>query len=483
MASKGSGVSLGGSEHREHSLGDLGGGTTFVLAVTLMVFAAALLGIFTRPVGLLAAFWPANAVFLGLLICNTKRISLLAWIGAFIAYIFADLLTGGDLLITFWLTLANIGGAAAGYSLYRRLPDTDRMLGQPSSVLVMFCVCATAAVVAAVLAAGSTRILFDQGFLSGLGFWFSGELVNYLAILPVILTFAGRKSASAIAAKQHNAKRSLGRHLAPLTALIFSLMMGMAVGGPGAISFAVPALLWCALSYSMFFTSLCTLGFCAWMLIAIASGVMGAPIANEVLEYTSSAKLGIALISIAPLAAAVTNASRLSLVAKLAQAAHYDFLTRALARGEFIERSRGLLRRGAHDGRPVAVLMLDIDRFKQINDIHGHAVGDEVLSAFAETIKGALRTEDVFGRIGGEEFGLVIPGQGSDQALATADRIRQVVAEHCPTFVREVDDVTVSIGVVSTDRHPGQDIEDLLRLADQALYKAKRNGRDRVAQI
>lgn len=475
-------VGLGDLPHKNRSQSSARGDLFFAFAVALLVFASALLGILTRPLGFLAAFWPANAVLMGLMICNPHRHSLFVWVGAFIAYVGADLLTGGLPLITFWMTVANMSGAAVGYCLYRRLPDQDRLLGRPLSVLVMFCVCVISALVAALVGAVSARILFDQDVVAGFEFWFSGELVNYLSILPVILTFPRSKPESAKLAEQHDPQKGLVWRPAPMVALIISLIMGSAFGGPGAISFAVPALLWCAISYSVFFSTLCTLTFCAWMLITTSSGAADILIADQALRYASSAKMGVALISIAPLAAAAMNASRLSLVARLLQAAHYDFLTGSLARGEFMKRGRDVLKRSTHDDVPVAVLMLDIDWFKRINDMHGHAIGDKALAAFAEAAKSALRAEDVFGRIGGEEFGLVIPGQDSTQAFATADRIRRVVAEHCAALVGQIDKITVSIGVASTDRHPGEDLEGLLRMADQALYKAKSDGRNRVVQ-
>jgi len=138
-------------------------------------------------------------------------------------------------------------------------------------------------------------------------------------------------------------------------------------------------------------------------------------------------------------------------------------------------------------GRSFSVLALDIDHFKQINDSHGHAMGDEALKAFAAACREALREPDLFGRCGGEEFAVALPNTGTEAACLIAGRLRQRVSNlrlTCPDG--EELSFTVSIGIATLS--PGEDRDDisltaLLAHADAALYRAKHEGRDRACVV
>lgn len=127
----------------------------------------------------------------------------------------------------------------------------------------------------------------------------------------------------------------------------------------------------------------------------------------------------------------------------------------------------------------VAVVMIDVDHFKAVNDRFGHAVGDEVLKAIAELIMTQARREDVVARLGGEEFVLVLPETGLEAAGQFAERLRRAVAQ---TVFETVGSVTVSLGVACYPEH-GNDLYEALALADAALYRAKADGRNRVHQV
>jgi diguanylate cyclase (GGDEF)-like protein len=134
--------------------------------------------------------------------------------------------------------------------------------------------------------------------------------------------------------------------------------------------------------------------------------------------------------------------------------------------------------RHLRDGRPFAVLLLDIDHFKQVNDQFGHAAGDLVLCALVKSCRTALRTIDSVVRLGGEEFLLVLPDTDAVAAMLVAERVRATTAAAPIAAPDEaVIHVTVSIGVALA---AVGDAEELLRRADAALYAAKRGGRDRV---
>src|SRR5690606_38947907 len=132
--------------------------------------------------------------------------------------------------------------------------------------------------------------------------------------------------------------------------------------------------------------------------------------------------------------------------------------------------------------RPAAVLVLDIDHFKKINDTWGHAVGDQVLATFAGTVRECLGGVDLLGRSGGEGFVALMCGCNGDEAAGAAERVRAAVAG---TVIhldggRSVE-VTVSIGIAAADMMPPV-LDPLLAAADKALYAAKAAGRDRIAR-
>jgi diguanylate cyclase (GGDEF)-like protein len=138
----------------------------------------------------------------------------------------------------------------------------------------------------------------------------------------------------------------------------------------------------------------------------------------------------------------------------------------------------GLLQRRRRAGDAVGVLMVDIDRFKALNDRYGHATGDAVLRAVAGAIVSAVRADDVPARFGGEEFVVLLRDPGPGVAVEVGERIRAAVGG---LDLRRlgVPGISVSIGVAVADR-PDEPVESLIDIADQALYRAKRAGRDRV---
>lgn len=129
-------------------------------------------------------------------------------------------------------------------------------------------------------------------------------------------------------------------------------------------------------------------------------------------------------------------------------------------------------------GHPLAILMLDIDHFKRINDTHGHAAGDEVLRQLTVLCVATLRQHDVLGRLGGEEFAAFLPETDLEGARSTAERLRTIIADLDMTWDNRVFRCTVSIG--ATLLRDQEDFDTALRRTDQALYEAKARGRNQV---
>ena len=160
-------------------------------------------------------------------------------------------------------------------------------------------------------------------------------------------------------------------------------------------------------------------------------------------------------------------------------AALIDPLTGIANRRAFLETATELVLRQANNGRPWAVLLIDLDHFKSINDRFGHAIGDQILQIFAEATSAKLKPHDLIGRLGGEEFAVVLQDTSREGALAMAERIRSTFAEAAATVDNCAVHSTVSIGVV-VEQDASMDIPTLLSQADQALYYAKARGRNRV---
>jgi diguanylate cyclase (GGDEF)-like protein len=158
-------------------------------------------------------------------------------------------------------------------------------------------------------------------------------------------------------------------------------------------------------------------------------------------------------------------------------AASMDPLTGMFNRRGFAEATSRVIEREANAGRPVTVLIFDIDHFKSINDRFGHAAGDEILKLFAAIVINSLRITDLSGRIGGEEFAALLTCS-LDGAVVVAERVREAFANSGITVEDGPVDTTVSIGVAGGPA--GTELEVLLAAADAALYQAKRGGRNRV---
>lgn len=163
---------------------------------------------------------------------------------------------------------------------------------------------------------------------------------------------------------------------------------------------------------------------------------------------------------------------------QMRQLASHDELTRSLNRRSLMARLEQERSRAARGGEAFSVALLDLDHFKEVNDAHGHAVGDDVLRAFAKMAHGALRDSDAFGRYGGEEFMLILGATRPVPGQAALERLRAAVADRDWGEFAPGLRVTVSAGVAGF--RPAETVSQLLSRADTALYDAKHAGRNRV---
>lgn len=165
---------------------------------------------------------------------------------------------------------------------------------------------------------------------------------------------------------------------------------------------------------------------------------------------------------------------------KLEILATTDSLSGVRNRRSFYESCGPMIKYTRRENKNLAVLMIDIDKFKMINDIYGHSVGDEVIKSMAKTAESTLRKSDIFGRLGGEEFAAVLPNTSQRGALKAAENIRrEIEALEFKTTKGEIVKFTISVGIAQL-RCDDPDLETILHRADLALYEAKRSGRNRV---
>lgn len=166
--------------------------------------------------------------------------------------------------------------------------------------------------------------------------------------------------------------------------------------------------------------------------------------------------------------------------AKLRQEAATDPLTGIINRRIFHESFKQLLNASEQNQKPLSLFVLDIDFFKYVNDTWGHDCGDNVLTHMVGVVSRMLRKNDVFARIGGEEFAILLPGIDNKQAVKIGNRIRIAIADSPYRYNEDTISITVSIGCITHHDDNLEKIDDILIAADRALYKAKKSGRNRL---
>lgn len=443
----------------------------------LGVFALCLFGILSRPGGDLASFWPANAFMLGMLVRYPHFAHKGSWLAAAAGYLLADALTGSPLVKNLLLNAGNLASVAAGYLVFWQIDPAMRRLRTPLSVLYMLLAVVCAAFTAGLFGLYANPYLFHDKPLQGFAMWFATEMATDIAFLPAMLSLPEWQRER----RQWLRQQLQPAKLLPALALLLSVALGSIVGGPGAIAFPVPALMWCAVSYSLFTTSILTFGVSAWSLVSIAMTLQGATSGNVDRDLLLSVRMGLSLVMLTPIMIGSVMAANRALVQRLRTLADQDELTGLPNRRAFLEAAHTHIASLHQQQAPCAVLMLDIDHFKSVNDRYGHATGDVVLTHFGRLLRECLREHDVLGRMGGEEFAALLPRATEAEALATAERVRQRLAVTPIPLDSQLPPLhcTVSVGVTVQAPAPAC-FDTLLGHADQALYLAKAQGRNRV---
>lgn len=443
-----------------------------------VVFVASVLGLASAH-AFSVSFWPANAVLVGSLLRDRRLNCRAGWTGAFIGFVAADLMFGRTLSLATFFASVNLIGSMTAVAVLGRLGEADLALRRAHSVPRLVACLIPGCFAAALGGALLVSVEFGGSPVQALLTWPASELVNYLVVLPAMLTF---RSGEVLA--KDAAGREPGRtdtHLSPWPVLLLTLSCLAAVyfDGPGSIMFPMPALLLCALTYPVPLMALLTFMLGTGTLTALGLGIVDIGQNMSVPSMVVSVRIAVAFLVLVPLTIGSVMAVRDDLLDQLRHAAEHDGLTGLLNRRTFEQRLRAHVAAPKGSGRGQVILWLDIDHFKAVNDRHGHLAGDAVLKAFAAIARDCCRENDLIGRIGGEEFALLANVSGADEAFALADRLRQSFAAERTHWDGAAIRATVSIGAAFLD-HPSPDVSDLTRRLDEALYRAKNTGRDRV---
>lgn len=453
--------------------------TLIAAAVTAaIVFAMALLGIYTRSAFDLASLWPANAVLLGILAIYPKTNSALTWVLSAAAYMAADFVSGGDLLRSAALNATNLAGVATGLALIRLWAPRFFPMTRPSSVVHFSVV-----VIAASIACGIVGGLIAGPFLGldrleGFFLWTASEAVNYAIFLPLVM--GGRLIKARKPSPTDPKNEGLTEKVAAIAALVASCGLMPFVGGPGALMLHVPAFIWCSTLFGPRIALVLSGLAATWILFAVPVDLIPLYVDHVPLDSpwdVASFRLGIASLALGGLSMVMLNAFWQDAHDEIEHRANHDFLTGLLNRRQFNTTAEASLVR-QRAGTPNVALAIDVDHFKSINDTHGHPLGDHVLQVVAGLLAAGLRKGDILGRLGGEEFAIILPGAGLEEGTRVAERIREAIAAETLQHGDVAIATSVSIGLV--EFHAPANLPRMLSLADEALYEAKNAGRNRV---
>ncbi|XTZ36595.1 GGDEF domain-containing protein [Salmonella enterica] len=438
------------------------------LLTTLFYFLGAML----RLVEELSLFWPLNAVMAGVF---ARYAFLHRWHYYLISYV---AMLAYDAITTSWgmasiiINFSNMVFIITMAQLINWERRHMKKAPEPINALRLFSYCLIASLLCAFFGAVGSVGLNGHGFGMLLADWFSEQFSTGVLILPWLLTITRPRTALSFDVKK----------VMPLVAVAVSVLASVVIGGAGSLAFPLPALIWCAVRYSLPFTCLVTLLTGGLEIILVANSVINIFIGSPLdIPRLFSARLGIATLAICPIIVSVSVEAINRLMRQLSLRADFDFLTRVYSRSGLYE----ALNRDAYRfaDKHLTVMLLDIDYFKSINDTYGHECGDKVLASFAQKVQQELGSQGVVARMGGEEFVVVAKTDNPEQGLQLAESLRVSVEQYLFKWRQQVLHLTVSIGLSNGSTAAWQlteRFETLLGEADENLYRSKKQGRNRT---
>jgi diguanylate cyclase (GGDEF)-like protein len=453
-----------------------------LLLVAYFVAAKASL-LLAIPPGYATAVWPPSGIALAAMLLLGNRV----WPGIWVGAALVNYTVNSSLVLAVTMGTGNALEALAGAALMRRYVGIPRRFERARDVVIFVAVAAASCTIAATTAAlsmSAVGLVSWPEFAPNWSTWWLGDLAGIIIVTPLVLSWRLRR-----AAPWSLRKKLEGACLGLLLLLVSFLIFSDATGLPSSLQqiFALlPFMIWAALRFSQRVVTTAIAGICAIAVYCTVNGMgpFAEPSLNESL-LVLLAFISTVVVTTLVLSAVITERRQAMLALQQALAgvreeALTDPLTGLYNRRylwEFLRREWVRARRG---GRPLSVIMLDLDHFKRINDSFGHQAGDYVLAAVAGLLRNEIRSSDIVCRYGGEEFALVLPEASYESVRQRAEEIRAAIKQ---LDLRHqgvaLGGITASLGIAQFPHHAdGPDA--LMTAADAALYEAKSTGRDRA---
>ena len=462
-----------------------------LLLLTFGYLATAMGGLaISRQAGNIATLWPPNGMLVAALLLSPQRRWPLVLAAGALGSFAANLLNGQPVVAATSITVANQVEAFLAATIIRHQTGRRVLFRQSSDVAVLIAASITAALVAGALSATSAKLLSHAPFTMVFIKWVLGDVLGLLVVMPIaVIAHDLIKLGPDLMMKQ----RSQGE-AALILAGVFGVSIGVFSPNVPPVQFLVmPTVLLASFRLGPLGAALST------VIVAIVGSLgtvlaakAGASTPDEVTLRVFNFQLNLAVLFLTalPIGAAMAQRSQLErdltdekeradrFASDMASLANIDDLTGLATRRFLLAQLDTMAATARRIKQPLTLAMIDIDHFKPINDNFGHAVGDAVLMAIGAACRTAVRADDVIGRLGGEEFAMLMPLTDHEAAYRIVDRLREAVAAIAiPTVDGRTVSVTISIGMAM---FADQAIDRLLLDADRALYLAKERGRNRI---
>ncbi len=462
-----------------------------IIGLTLGYLATALGGLaISRQAGNIATLWPPNGMLVAALLLSPRQRWMDILVAGAIGSVSANLFNGSSAIAASSITLANLVEAMIAATIIRRETGRRVLFQHSSDVMVLILASVTAALIAGALSATSAALLAGAPFVTIFIKWVAGDVLGLLVVMPIAVI------AHDLLTRGPDLMMARSSRLEAALILTGVLVVSVAVFSPDVppVQFLVmPTVLLASFRLGPLGAALST------VIVAVVGSIgtvlaasAGASTPDEVTLRVFNFQLNLAVLFLTALPIGSAMAQRAQLERDLTDAKeradHYatemaslvnvDDLTGLATRRCFLEQLDQMAATARRVGHPLTLAMIDIDHFKPINDQYGHAVGDAVLMAIGAACRSAVRSADVIGRLGGEEFAMLMPLTDQETAFRIVDRLREAVAAIAiPTSDGRTVSVTISVGMAM---FVDQQIDRLLLDADRALYSAKETGRNRV---
>ena len=455
-----------------------------IALLAVVYFVAAKLSLqFAIPPGYATAVWPPSGIALAATLLLGSRL----WPGVWLGAALVNYTVNASPILAALLGTGNALEALAGAALIRRYMGVPRRFEHCRDVVIFVAVAALSCTIAstvAVLSIGILGLVSWTDIPANWWTWWQGDVSGIILVTPLILSWRQRR-----AAPWSHAKKLEALCLGGLLLIVTHLVFGDATEylSPFPLTFVIiPIMMWAALRFSQRVVTTATAVVSAFAIDYTIHGI--GPF--SLWSMNESLLILLAFISTVVITGLALSALKIErgrameqlerLLAELREQAATDPLTGLYNRRYLWEFLRREWIRAKRKGDTLAVIMIDLDHFKRVNDAHGHEAGDFVLTAVAALLRNRIRSSDIVCRYGGEEFALVLPEASLENVRLRAEDIRLAIKEldlnHQGVPLGRI---TASLGIALFPDHVN-DPDSLMHAADAALYEAKNAGRDRA---